>query len=426
MSMKRYDSYKDTGISWIGEIPSHWKVNRMRYVISYAKGKNPKELYFDSEEGMLPYLSMDYLRETFDFTQYSYTEEFSIICKNGDIVLLWDGANAGEFIKSKDGILCSTCALIKPKKISSQYFWYLSKSFQVHLQNMTNGMGVPHVDSEELKNLTAIVPSIEEQKAIAEYLDKKCGSIDGIIATLERRIALLNELKQTIITEAVTRGTNPNVPLKDSGIDWIGRIPEHWDIRRLKFWLKTPLMYGANEAPDNISEADPRYIRITDIDDNGELKNDTYCTLSIDIANPYLIQRGDILFARSGATVGKTYRHIEDMSACFAGYLIKATPDSRISDSEYIYYFTKSMCFANWKDSINVQATIQNIGADKYANLSIPLPPLDEQKAISSLIKDKIKPLDAALTKAKREVELLREYKQSVITEAVTGKIKVI
>ena len=281
------------------------------------------------------------------------------------------------------------------------------------------------VTISEIKNFTISIPPISEQEAIADYLDKRCGRIDKVIATQEKRIALLNELKQSIITEAVTRGINPDAPLKDSGIDWIGQIPEHWEVRRLKFWLNKPLMYGANESPDNIEPTDPRYIRITDIDDDGQLKAETYCTLSYDIAKSYILEKGDILFARSGATVGKTYIHLNTESACFAGYLIKAHVNKRMADCEYVYYFTKSSIFANWKDSINIQATIQNIGADKYANLILTFPPLTEQTQIVAQIKKDIAPIDSTITKAQREIELLREYKQSVITEAVTGKIKV-
>ena len=184
-------------------------------------------------------------------------------------------------------------------------------------------------------------------------------------------------------------------------------------------------MYGANEAPDNLSDSHPRYIRITDIDESGNLKSETFSTLSPEKADSYLLKLGDILFARSGATVGKSFIFNENYSACFAGYLIKASPNEKIGLSEYIYLFTKSTNFYNWKDRINVQATIQNIGADKYANLYVPFPPLSEQQEIVDKLESKIQPLDSALAKAKREIELLREYKQSIITEAVTGKIKV-
>jgi type I restriction enzyme S subunit len=286
-------------------------------------------------------------------------------------------------------------------------------------------MGIPHVDADELRNMVFCVPTMEEQMAIAEYLDKKCDSIDKVIAAQEKRVEYLTELKNRIITDAVTKGINPDAAMKNSGIEWIGQIPRHWDTMRLKYWLSAPLMYGANEAPNSESLEEPRYIRITDIDNNGNLKDETFCSLTYDIAEPYLLKHGDILFARSGATVGKTYIHNSNSYACFAGYLIKAEIDKTKANPEFVYFFTKSGIFNSWKDSINIQATIQNIGADKYANLFITYPPKDEQSQIVNRIKAKIEPIDSAITKVAREIELLKEFKQSIITDAVTGKIKV-
>ena len=421
--MKKYDSYKDTGISWFGEIPEHWEINRMRYIISYEKGKNPKELYFDSEEGMLPYLSMDYLRESFDFTQYSYSDTSYTICKNGDIVLLWDGANAGEFIKSKDGILCSTCALIKPKNINSQYFWYLSNAFQDYLQDMTNGMGVPHVDSEELKNLTVVVPPIDEQEVIAEYLDKKCGSIDGIIATQERRIALLNELKQTIITEAVTHGINPDVTLKDSGIDWIGQIPECWEIRKVTHIFKN---IGSGTTPstnvsDYYDENGLNWLQTGDLNDSFITETSKHITpLAVEKCNLKQYNPNSLVIAMYGATIGKL--GILSIPTTVNQACCVLTPSSTI-DIEFAFF--SFLAAKQYLISLSTGGGQPNISQDIISRHKLAVPPYNEQVEIVKRLKKKCAGIDSALAKAKREVELLREYKQSVITEAVTGKIKV-
>lgn len=423
--MKRYDKYKPTGSPWIGEVPEHWEVKRFRFVCNYKKGKKPKNLVFDFEDGMKPYLSMDYLRGTSNDVEYTFHEEGLVESKAGDLLLLWDGSNAGEFIISKDGYLSSTCALLSNKFESNSYFGYLCNVSEKYLKDMTNGMGIPHVDANVFKNLTAIIPSQSEQESIVAYLDEKCGSIDKIIATQEKRVALLNELKQSVISEAVTRGINPDAPLKATGIEWIGQIPEHWEVMPLKRTLSEPLMYGANESPDNVDESNPRYIRITDIDENGKLKDDTFCTIDTIKAEPYMLSYGDILFARSGATVGKTYIHLSENPSCFAGYLIKATANDKTILPLFLYYYTKSGLYISWKDSINIQATIQNIGADKYSTLPVIVPCIKEQKEIVDYIETKVNPIDQMIAKAVREIELLREYKQSIITEAVTGKIKV-
>lgn len=421
--MKQYDNYKETGIDWIGEIPTHWEVNRMRYIINYEKGKNPKELAFEEEEGMLPYLSMDYLRANFDFTQYSYPSDNSVICKENDIVLLWDGANAGEFLKAKNGLLCSTCALISPKNVDKQYFWFLSKSLQDYLKDMTNGMGVPHVDSEELKNLDVIIPPVSEQKAIVDYLDKKCASIEGIIATQERRIALLNELKQSIITEAVTNGINPEVPLRDTGIDWIGQIPEHWEVMKVAHVFN---FIGSGTTPSTdmkeyYDENGFNWLQTGDLNDSYIEETSKHVTsYAIDKCNLKTYPIGSLVIAMYGATVGKLgllkIPTTVNQACC-------VLPFSSLVNPKFSFY--SFLAAKQYLISLSVGGGQPNISQDTIMRHKLPVPSIEEQQQIVEFIDKKCVNIDSALDKAKREIELLREYKQSVITEAVTGKIKV-
>lgn len=173
---------------------------------------------------------------------------------------------------------------------------------------------------ELLKNCHVVFPSPEQQQNIVDYLDKKCGEIDKVISAQQKRIALLQELKQSAITHAVTKGLNPNVEMKDSGVEWIGKVPRHWEIVHLKRVLKEKMQYGANEPAESDDTSYPRYIRITDITANGELRPETFKSLEDEKAKDYLLEKGDVLFARSGATVGKTFLFNSDIKACYAGY----------------------------------------------------------------------------------------------------------
>lgn len=206
---------------------------------------------------------------------------------------------------------------------------------------------------------------------------------------------------------------------KPSGIDWIGDIPSHWDITPLKRNLRMPLKYGANEPAESEDKNYPRYIRITDIDSNGNLKDETFKSLEPSKATDYLLAKGDVLFARSGATVGKTYIFKEPYEACFAGYLIKASCSLRLSP-QFLFYYTNSGMYNNWKNSIFIQSTIQNIGADTYSLLPLPLPPIAEQEAIAAWLDEKCGEIDAAIAKVDREIELIDELKQSKISRVVT------
>lgn len=211
------------------------------------------------------------------------------------------------------------------------------------------------------------------------------------------------------------------VEMKESGIEWIGEIPMNWNCKKLKYILASPLMYGANESGEEYNEQYPRYIRITDIDDNNALKEDGKLSLSPIIAKPYILQDNDILFARSGASVGKTflYKRIYGKAA-FAGYLIKAQIDTSIVVPKYVYYSTLSTGYDNWKNSIFTQATIQNIGADKYSIYQVPVPPISEQFEIVSFLDEKCAEIDALSADIQAEIDTLEEYKHTVITEKVT------
>lgn len=214
--------------------------------------------------------------------------------------------------------------------------------------------------------------------------------------------------------------------LKDSGIEWIGKIPKEWKIVRIKHLIKEHLKYGANESAELDDPKLPRYIRITDFGDNGKLRDDTFKSLESDKAKDYLLKNGDILFARSGATVGKTFQFKNyNGIACFAGYLIKAAPDEQKVLSDYLYHFTKSMSYENWKNSIFMQATIQNIGADKYKDFKLSLPRIEEQSLIASFLDKKCAEFDGIVEKKEAIILKLEEAKKSLISEVVTGKVKI-
>lgn len=208
---------------------------------------------------------------------------------------------------------------------------------------------------------------------------------------------------------------------KPSGIEWIGDVPEEWEIKRLKDVLEEKLMYGANEVGDDEDESNPRYIRITDFDENGELRSDTFKSLPLNIAKDYLLKSGDILFARSGATVGKTFQFKNyNGLACFAGYLIKASPNETRITSDYLFYYTQCEAYENWKNSIFNKATIENIGADKYQFLKVTIPPKSEQLAIANYLDDQTQKIDRLIANKKAQAEKLKELRQIEINNAVT------
>ena len=210
---------------------------------------------------------------------------------------------------------------------------------------------------------------------------------------------------------------------KDSGVKWIGEIPRHWECRKLKTLLLSPLQYGANASGVPYSEHLPRYIRITDITLEGKLKHSDKLSLSNEDAAKYILKDKDILFARSGASVGKTFLYKKEYGlSAFAGYLIKAELGKELIP-ELLFYFTQSDIYESWKNGIFIQSTIQNIGADKYSQLQIALPPLPEQEAIVTYLDTKVAKIDEYISIAEKKIAALEELKQTIIAEAVTRGI---
>ena len=202
-------------------------------------------------------------------------------------------------------------------------------------------------------------------------------------------------------------------------MEFFGTIPSEWNVTALKRVLSEPLKYGAVEPGDDSDPSNPRYLRITDFDGDGSLRDDTFVSLPEEIARHYYLRDGDVLFARSGATVGKTFlfRNYSGR-ACFAGYLIKASTARHKLTPEFLTYFTRSPAYDAWKDSIFTQATIQNIGADKYARLPICLPPLPEQERIAAYLDASCAAVDAAVAAKRRQLDTLETLRKATLHAA--------
>ena len=214
--------------------------------------------------------------------------------------------------------------------------------------------------------------------------------------------------------------------MKDSGVEWLGDVPEHWGVSKLKYLISEPLQYGANEAAEDIDPTQPRFVRITDVLPNGDLKDDTFRSLPEDIAEPYMLKDGDVLLARSGGTVGKSFIYRDSWGkCCFAGYLIKAKIDENITPAEWFYLNTLTDFYWKWIESIQIQATIQNVSADKYNSFVIAVPPLEESYKVISYIKSNLEVFDTLVMKANEQIQLMQEHRTALISAAVTGKIDV-
>lgn len=434
--MKKYDSYKDSGVKWLGEIPEHWKIRKLKWIFTEKKKvTNPTLNCGSISFGRVIYKDDEKIPEA---TKKSYQ-----VLNKGEFLL--NPLNLNYDLKSLrialseiDVVVSSGYIVLQNQiQIHKDYYKWLLHIYDI-LYMKTLGAGVRQtINFYDISESLLCLPGDEEQKAIAEFLDDKTAKIDQAISIKEKEIDLLKERRQILIQELVTgekiwdgnKWTKPT-KTKDSGVDWIGEIPEEWEVRKLKFCLSSKLKYGANESGVEYDVELPRYIRISDFSLDGKLNEKKKLSLTDEQGKDYLLKDGDILFARSGATVGKTYQFKTSMSNeksyAFAGYLIKAEVNSEIIESDYLYLYTNSSVFDQWKETIFNKATIENIGADKYANLLVVVPPTLEQKEILNYFEQKDNKFQKAISLKQQEIEKLKEYKTVLIDNVVTGKIKIV
>ncbi len=426
---------------WIGDIPDEWALKAIKRIVSIKVTDGPHETP-ELEDSGVQFISAEAIKNNrIDFNQrrgfisQELHEQYCRKCKpqRGDIFVIKSGATTGNvaFVDVDfEFSIWSPLALIRCNHHLAlfKYVFYvlLSDVFrkQVELswsfgtqQNI--GMGV-------IECLKIPLPPMPEQQRIAAYLDASCAAVDAALSAKRRQLETLDDLRRETITRAITLGLKPSTRTKASGEDYIGDIPAHWSAPSLKRLLSEPLTYGLNEAAE-LEERDlPRYLRITDFDDDGTLRDDTFRSLPREIACEALLKPNDVLFARSGATVGKTFmfRNYEG-EACFAGYLIRARTLPWKLDPLFLYLFTKSSAYESWKNLIFTQATIQNISAAKYNYLSIPLPPLDEQRAIVAHIEKKNTEFQILMAGMKNQIAALTAYRKSLIHECVTGQRRI-
>lgn len=430
MNWPTHPAYKNSGVQWLGEVPAHWGLSPMFTVghertltnaglsetnlLSLSYGRIvPKDI--DTTDGLLPA----------SFDTYQIVEPCDIVFRFTD--LQNDKRSLRSALVPERGIITSAYMAFSPTQIDPKYFSYLMRSYDLTKVFYSRGGGLRQsLKYEDVKRLPILVPPTDEQRVISRFLDRETAKIDALIDKQEQLIATLREDRAATITQAVTKGLDPDVVLKDSGVEGVGLIPGGWSMQRLKMLLVEPLAYGANAAADDDTPGNPRYVRITDIAADGSLRAETFRSLPPEVAAPYLLTEGDLLFARSGATVGKTFMYRESWgTCCYAGYLIRARLDQAKVVPAYMNYFTATTPYWYHVVSEQIQATIQNVSAERYNELVVTVPPLSVQREIIDHLDDRCGKIDSLIAKSIEMTETLREYRSALITNAVTGKIDV-
>lgn len=438
----RYDKYKDSGIAWIGEIPEHWEVRRMKSIYNFGKGLNiTKADLVDKGISVISYGQIHSKLNTGTCIKDSlikYVPEIFLennnasLVKKGDIIFAdtsEDLEGCGNCIYiDRDMLLYAGYHTIIAKNISTfinKYFSYLFQTdcWRSQIRKTVNGVKLFSIPQRLLASTDIITPSTQEQQSIATYLDQKCSEIDELITLQEEMITKLQSYKQSVITEAVTKGLDKNVPLKDSGIEWIGEIPEHWNICKLKniFLLSTgttPKDFDQTSEEDNLIN----WYTPSDILDscNDLFSSQRKLSEKVIYANKIsLFPIGTLLYVGIGASAGKVgYANENGYSNQQITGLIPLNCYSRF----YFYYLSAL------KDKIRDNAFFTTLPIINNAYLGqelIPFPTISEQHSIADYLDQKCSEIDELISIKQQKIEKLKDYKKSLIFECVTGKRKV-
>ena len=407
----KYEKYKDSGIEWIGEIPIHWEVCAFKRKITINNGTDYKD-FLDNEiypvmgsGGCFAYCS-----------KYMYDGEALLMGRKGTI-------DKPLYINGKFWVVDTMFYAVPTKDLCCKFAYYLALTFPYSLYSTSTAL--PSMTQTDLGNNPVAFPPLIEQQAIATYLDEKCGEINRAIDVQKKKIDLLNEMKQTIITDAVTKGLDSNATMKDSGVEWIGKIPEHWEVRRLKTLCKSIRNGYVGPTRDLYQEFGIPYIQSVHIKDGNILFEREEYYVSDEWAKKHpKIKKGNILVVQTGdigqiALVNAKY----DLCNCHA--LIILDINNNVISSEFLSLYLRSNIGKELMLQTKTGALLPHLNSTQIGFTKALLPPFQEQQSIVAHIEKETTKIDTQISKANRHIELLEELKQSIITEAVTGKIKV-
>lgn len=428
--MERYSEYKDSGVQWLGKIPKHWDIIKAKYLWN--------EVFSFSENGSENLLSVsqyDGVTQAKNESRSESLKGYKKVAKDNlviNIMLAWMG---GLGVSEYNGIVSPAYCVYRLKKAANPKFMHYLYKTPIYLAEFArHSTGVIpsrwRMYTDDFGQVLTLVPPIDEQDMIVSYLDKVTSKIDEAIAQQQKMIDLLNERKQIIINNAVTKGLNPDVPMKDSGVDWIGEIPEHWEVMKTLFTLSMPITDGPHETPllyeDGIPFVSAEAVSMGNGGINfNHIRGYISKTFYDECCKKYTPQRYDIYMIKSGATTGKVAIVETDVKFTIWSPLAVFRCNQQIMNPYYLFFVLQSKFY-----QLQVQlgwsyGTQQNIGMRTLEKLKVTVPPVCEQVMIANKIKEKLVPINNAIKIANEQITLLYERKQLIINNVVTGKVKV-
>jgi type I restriction enzyme S subunit len=429
--MKPHLKYKTSGIEWLGNIPEHWVSQKIKFSDEVIMGQSPSSNDYNDNR-----LGFPFLQGNADFgllipIPNIWCETANKQSKPNDI-LLSVRAPIGAVNLSDQiyGIGRGLCA-IRSLNSNYKFLFYTFLTANDELNSIGTGSTYTAISVDEVRDLKIPLPPLPEQKAIASFLDEKTKQIDTLIEKKQKMIELLKEERQAVINEAVTKGINPKTKMKDSGIEWLGEIPEHWEVSRMKYKCRIQGRIGfkgyksSDLVPRNEGALTLGATHITK-DHKIDLTEPVYLNWDKYFESPeIMVKQGDVLFTQRGAYLGKVALVDRDYGETTINPSLILLKNIDMNPGFLTFYLT-SKYVVNNIEIISSDTAIPMISQEQLSNFYLPLPPLDEQEAIFVHIMTSISYFDRLGTMVERAIELLQEYRTALITEVVTGKVCVI
>ena len=434
--MKRYADYKNSGVDWIGEIPTHWTVKKLGYVVSSHNGD--RGVNYPSGDDMvyegIPFVSTSELvngKIILDNVSYITEEKYQQLgglkIQKDDIIYCLRGSVGKNGITDfNGGTIASSLMGIRSKKVNPHYLSYLLNSpIEEQQRNyLTTGSVSANLSAENVMRFLFALPPTEEQEVIVDYLDSKTSAIDALIVDKQKLIDLLQEKRQAVISEAVTKGLDKTAKMKDSGVEWIGEIPDDWEVKKLKYLGDA--IIGLTYSPEDIVDQDEKgtlVLRSSNIQDGKMAYNDNVY-VNKEIPEKLMVKRGDILIcSRNGSRdlIGKNVLLGVSETGCTFGAFMTIY---RSIYNSYLYYVFNSTLFKYLAGSF-LTSTVNQLTTGNLNNMVVPLPPLEKREEIVLFLFNKTSEIDSLITDITTQIDKLKEYRQSIISEVVTGKVAI-
>lgn len=439
-----YAEYKDSGVEWLGEIPSHWEMWKLSHAYNeIGSGTTPSTSNEENFEGDIPWVTTGELREniildTKKKVSQKTIELFPTLRKypSGSVAIAMYGATIGRLgilgVEATTNQAC--CVMTTSKVLDNKYLFYWLQAFKNEIIQLSSGGGQPNINQEKVASLKISAPLVEDQVTIVNFLDHETAKIDSLISKQEKLIELLKEKRQAVISHAVTKGLDPNVPMKDSGVEWLGQVPEHW--------LKTKLVgvadgtkgcfvngpFGSDLLANELQDEGVPVVYIRDIKPTGyKRKSTVHVTdkkaLQLEVCK---LEANDVIISKVGDPPGDACLYPEnEPSAIITQDVIRIRVNKIKFEPMYLVYLLNSDFGRTVMDNISVEGTRKRVSLGDFKATKFVLPTLEEQRVIITFLKNECQKIDSIYKKAIHSISLSQERRTALISAAVTGKIDV-